>query len=159
MLTLLTRIADLRLAFPAEAVQAIHRAVLVAPRPGAPPVIEGIVHVRGEAIPVVDLAERLGLPPRPLLSPEEHLVVLSAGGRTVAVRVDEAEELMELDARAIAAGEGLVGAARTVAGVARLADGTITVHDPAAFLSQSEGDALAVAMRGARRGADVARAG
>ena len=157
MLTLLTRIADLRLAFPAEVVRAIHRAVLVSPLPGAPPVIEGIVHVRGEPIPVIDLAERLALPPRPVLSPDEHLVVLSAGGRTVAVRVDEAEELVELDTRAIAAGDGFVAAARTVAGVARLADGTITVHDPAAFLSQAEEDALAVALR--THGADLARAG
>ena len=146
MLTLLTRIADLRVAFPADAVQAIHRAVLVAPLPGAPSVIEGVVHVRGEPVPVLDLAERLALPPRPVLSPDEHLVLLAAGGRTVAVRVDEAEELIELDARAIERGEGLVAASRTVMGVARTDDGTVTIHDPAAFLSQAEADALGRAL-------------
>ena len=146
MLTLLTRIADLRVAFPADAVQAIHRAVLVAPLPGTPSVVEGVVHVRGEPVPVLDLAERLALPPRPVLSPDEHLVLLAAGGRTVAVRVDEAEELVELDARAIERGEGLVAAARTVMGVARLDDGTVTIHDPAAFLSQAESDALGRAL-------------
>ena len=148
MLTLLVRVADTRLAFPASAVRAIHRAVLIAPLPGAPPMVEGVVHVRGEAIPVLDLAERLALPPRPLLSPDEHLLVLDAGGRAIAVRVDEAEELREIDARAVARGDGLVAASRTVAGVARLEDGTVTVHDPAAFLTQAEGEALASALAG-----------
>ena len=146
MLTLLVRVADLRLAFPADAVQAIHRAVLIAPLPGAPAVIEGVVHVHGEPIAVVDLCERLALPPRPVLSPDEHLLVLSAGGRRVAVRVDEAIELRDVDDRALARGEGIIAAARTIAGVARLEDGTVTMHDPAAFLTQAEEDALAHAM-------------
>jgi purine-binding chemotaxis protein CheW len=150
MLTLLVRVADLHLAFPAGAVRAIHRAVLIAPLPGAPPMVEGVVHVRGEVIPVLDLAERLALPPRPVLSPDEHLLVLDAGGRAVAVRVDEAEELREISESGLARGAGLVAASRTVAGVARLEDGTITVHDPAAFLTQSEHDALASALAGAR---------
>ena len=149
MLALLVRVAELRLAFPVEAVLAIHRAVLLAPLPGTPPVIEGVVHVRGEAIPVVDLAERLALPARPVLSPDEHLLVLEAGGRRVAVRVDEAEELREIDARAIARGAGLMAAARTVAGIARLEDGTVTVHDPAAFLTQAEADAMDAALANA----------
>lgn len=146
MLTLLTRVADVRLAFPASAVRGIHRAVLIAPLPGAPPVVEGVVYVRGEPVPVIDLAERLALPPRPVLSLDERLVVLAAGGLTVAVRVDEAEDLVELDVRAVTHGEGFMAGARTVAGVARLADGTVTIHDPAAFLAQAELDALGEAM-------------
>ena len=146
MLTLLTRVADVRLAFPAEAVCGIHRAVLIAPLPGAPSIIEGVVDVRGEPVPVLDLAERLALAPRPVLSPDERLVVLSAGGHRVAVRVDEADELAELDVHAVEHGEGFLAGARTVAGVARLDDGLLTVHDPAAFLTQAERDALADAM-------------
>lgn len=154
MLTLVARIADQRLAFPADAVRGIHRAVLVEPLPGAPPVVEGVVLVRGEAVPVVDLAERLALPPRPVLSPDEHLLVLEAGGRTVAVRVDEAEELRDIDARLVARAVGLVASARTVAGVVRLEDGTVTIHDPAAFLTQAEADATGTALAAA---ASVAR--
>ena len=146
MLTLLARVADVRLAFPAAAVRGIHRAVLIAPLPGAPSVVEGVVHVRGEPVPVVDLAERLALPPRPVLALDERLVVLSAGGYTVAVRVDEADDLEELDVRTVARGEGLLAGGRTVAGVVRLEDGTITVHDPAAFLTEAERDALADVM-------------
>lgn len=146
MLTLIARVAGTRLALPAVAVLEIHRAVLIAPLPGAPPVIEGVVHVRGQVLPVIDLAERLGLPSRPVLSPSEHFVVLAAGGRQVVVRVDDAEELRDIDDDAIAGAEGLVAAARTVAGVARLEDGTLTIHDPAAFLSQAEDDALSGAL-------------
>ena len=146
MLTLIARLAGTRLALPASAVLEIHRAVLIAPLPGAPPVIEGVVHVRGRALPVVDLAERLALPHRPTLSPDEHFVVLRAGAREVVVRVDEVEDLAALDERTIARAEGLVAAARTVSGVARLEDGTLTIHDPAAFLSQAEDDALGRAL-------------
>lgn len=142
MLSLIARIHDIRLAFPAESVVEIHRAVSIAPLPGAPGVIEGTVDVRGVVLPVIDLADRLGLAPRPVISAEEHLVVLRAGGRTVAVRVDDAESLEALDARAVRDGEPMLAAARTVAGVARLGDGTVTIHDPAAFLGQAEREAL-----------------
>lgn len=142
MLSLITRLSDLRLAFPSESVVEIHRAVTIATLPGAPRVIEGTVDVRGRVLPVIDLAERLGLPPRPVISADEHLVVLRAGGRTVAVRVDDAESLEELDPRALREGAPILAAARTVAGVARLGDGTVTVHDPAAFLGQAEREAL-----------------
>ena len=146
MLTLIARVAGSRLALPASAVLEIHRAVLIAPLPGAPSVIEGVVHRRGQVLPVLDLAERLALPSRPVLSPDEHFVVLEAGGRQVVVRVDDAEEIREIDDGAIASADGLVAAARTVAGVARLDDGTITIHDPSAFLSQAEDDALSGAL-------------
>lgn len=146
MLMLIARIGEARLAVEARAVEEIHRAVLVAPLPGAPSVVEGTVVVRGAVLPVVDLAARLGLPPRPRLSPDEHLVVLHARGRRVAVRVDDAESLEEVDESAIARGDALVRAARTVAGVVTLADGTVTLHDPAAFLSQAEQEALDRAM-------------
>lgn len=146
MLTLIARLGAVRVALAASAVREILRAVLIAPLPGAPSIVEGTIDVRGAVVPVIDLAGRLGLAGRPVLSPDEHLVVLEAGGHRVAVRVDEAEELLDVDERAIARSEGMIAAARTVAGVVRLEDGTVTMHDPAAFLTQAERDVLELAL-------------
>jgi purine-binding chemotaxis protein CheW len=124
----------------------------IAPLPGAPAIIEGIVNVRGTIVPVFDLRARLGLPAR-AIDPGQHLVILASGTRTSAVRVDVVEDFVSIADADIAVSledSGIGGArARHVDGIAATADGTTIIYDLAAFLSQSEteklDDALATA--------------
>jgi purine-binding chemotaxis protein CheW len=125
----------------------------VAPLPGAPAVIEGIVNVRGTIVPVFDLRARLGLPPR-AIDPGQHLVILASGARTSAVRVDVTEDFVSVADADIAASleDSGIGGARTrhVAGIAATPDGTTIIYDLAAFLSQSETEKLDDALATAR---------
>jgi len=117
----------------------------IAPLPGAPAIIEGIVNVRGTIVPVFDLRARLGLTAR-AIDPAQQPVILASGARSSAVRVDVAEDFVSIPDADIAASledSGIGGAsARHVAGVAATADGTTIIYDLAAFLSQSEPDKL-----------------
>jgi purine-binding chemotaxis protein CheW len=142
-----------RHAFRADDVVQVVQMVEIAPLPGAPAVIEGIVNVRGTIVPVFDLRSRLGLPTR-AIDAAQHLVILASGARSSAVRVDVAEDFVTIPDTDIAvslADSGVSEAgSRHVAGIAATPDGTTIIYDLAAFLSQSESLALDNALATAR---------
>ena len=64
--------------------------------PGAPSYVAGIVTVRGRVVPVIDLRLRFGLPPAELTL-DTRIIVTESQGRVVALRVDSAREVLQLD--------------------------------------------------------------
>ncbi len=130
---------------PAIAVQEIVRAVAISALPGAPPIIEGAVNVRGRIVPVVDLRRRLALPAR-TLDPDEFLVVLGIGDRHIALRVDDVDDVVEVPDDSVESSESLSPALRGLAGISARADGVLVIHDPAAFISQAETEQLDAAL-------------
>jgi len=64
------------------------------PVPRAPPFLEGVVKLRGEIVPVVDVRKRLGVAPRsattndPRVKRRERMVVCKLGRRRVGFLVD-----------------------------------------------------------------------
>ncbi|MEA3245907.1 MAG: chemotaxis protein CheW, partial [Gemmatimonadota bacterium] len=69
-----------------------------------------------------------------------------AGARAVTIRVDAAHDLVDVDPDAIEPVERAAPGAKYVAGVARLADGLIVIHDLGAFLSAGEEERLDAAL-------------
>lgn len=126
-------------------VREVLRAVSVTRLPGAPDVVEGVIDLRGVVVPVIDLRTRLGLPPKPV-EVSDHLIVAVAGDRVVALRVDEAKSLTELDVDTLEAAERLAPAAEFILGLARLPEGLVVIHDLERFLSGAEAEVLAEAL-------------
>lgn len=125
-----------RSGLPAEVVQELQRMVAVVPLPGAPVVVDGVIDVRGAVVPVIDMRARFGLSRRPP-APSEHLVLIQAGDRSVALRVDRVLDLVEIASGAVASASGLPRGPH-LRGVTRLADGLLLIHDVEAFLSDHE---------------------
>ncbi len=117
-----------------EAVHEIVRAVQPTRLPKAPPVVMGLLDVRGEAVPLVDLRLRFGLPPRPLGLHEVFLIV-AARGRRCALRVDSARELVRVPQESVRAAPAR---SQYAAGTAPLADGLLVICDLDAFLEEAE---------------------
>ncbi len=134
-----------RYALPLPSVQEVQRAVAVTPLPKAPAVIEGVINLRGAVVPVLDLRARFKLPASPV-SPSDQLIIASAGGRVVAVRVDQVLDLARLEAGALETLVRTVPKAEYVAGVAKLPDGLVLIHDLETFLTRAEAETLAVAL-------------
>ncbi len=143
-------IAGRRFALAAEVVREVTRAVTIAPLPRAPAIVEGVINVRGQVVPVLDVRSRFGLPPQSL-APEQHFLIAQAAERLVALRVDRALEFVSVEPAAIESVARAAPGAKFVAGVAALPDGVLVIHDLAAFLSLDEARELESATRAAAR--------
>jgi purine-binding chemotaxis protein CheW len=126
-----------RYGLPSADVRELVRAVAITPLPNAPAVIEGVVNVRGRVLPVLDIRARFRLPAKPL-DPSDHFIVASAGPRGVILRVDRATHIAVVDEASVQPPQSLGPSATYVAGVAKLDDGLVLIHDLTTFLSAAE---------------------
>lgn len=126
-------------------VREIVRAVAVIPLPGAPEVVEGIVDIRGALVPVLDLRSRLGLSKKPV-SPSDHFIVTEPGGRTLVLWVDGVHSLVSPPAGGIEPLPEDAPRAEYIAGVVKLPDGLVLIHELLRFLSPTEDAALEEAL-------------
>ncbi|HYO57329.1 chemotaxis protein CheW [Archangium sp.] len=126
-----------RYALPTRDVRELVRAVRLTPLPHAPAVMEGLLNLRGELLPVLDMRRRFRLPTR-RLSASDHLVVAQAGHRHVALRVDRAEGLLSLETGQLDTTPRELPGVGYVAGALKLPDGLVLLHDLRTFLSEAE---------------------
>jgi purine-binding chemotaxis protein CheW len=133
---LVVRVVDERMALPLGSVLEILPAMDSASLPGAPPVVIGVVNLRGEPVPLISLRARVGLPAVEC-HPDHHVVVCSVRGRRVALWVDRAESVTSLDPKTVVASDGVV-ATRYFAGIVVLSDGVMFVFDLRSFLDADE---------------------
>ena len=150
---LLFAVGGRHLAIPTSCVEAVVAAVAIVPLPKAPPIVEGVINVRGTLVPVLDVRRRFDLPPL-ALGLDQHFVIARAGPRLVALRVDRALDVTTVDQRAVEAAAGVVPQVEYVAGIAKLPDGLLVIHDLERFLSLEEGTGVDAAVTEAapRRG-------
>lgn len=146
-------VAGCRYAAPAAFVQEVTRAVAIAPLPKAPPIVEGVINVRGAVVPVLDIRQRCGLPARSV-TPDQHFLLAHVAQRLVALRVDRALELVSVAEAAIESAARVAPGAEYVAGIAKLPDGLLVIHDLERFLSLDESRHLDAALAQAEGAAE-----
>lgn len=118
----------------ADLVREIQRAALPVVLPDGPPIVRGLLNVRGELVPLVDLRAKLRLPARPLRA-SDQLVICRIRRRTLSFAVDRAIDLVEIEADRLTAADTVVRGGRRMADqVARLADGLMVIPDLEALL-------------------------
>ncbi len=83
----------------------------VTPVPRAPPFVEGVVRLRGDVIPVLDVRRRLGLPVTPPTRKTKYLIV-NVAGRRLGLVVDEVSEVVRIPRAEIRPAPALVEAER-----------------------------------------------
>jgi purine-binding chemotaxis protein CheW len=131
-------------------VQEVLKLTDIAPVPGAPEYVVGIINLRGNVVTVVDTRRLFGLPQR---EPDDltRIVILEVEKQVVGILVDSVAEVVELDgshvetAPAVAAEEG----ARYIQGVYSQEDRLIILVDlrrllGADKLAESAGQSLRV---------------
>jgi purine-binding chemotaxis protein CheW len=134
-----------RYGLAAADVDKLERAVTIVPLPRAPPIIEGVINVRGALVAVLDLRSRFRLPARPV-EHTDHLVLARVDGRRVAIRADRALGLRRISPREVEDAATALPGVEYVAGVAKLDDGLVLIHDLRTFLSQAETEVLDAAL-------------
>jgi purine-binding chemotaxis protein CheW len=125
-----------RYAVPLSSAERAFRMVALSPLPGSPRVVLGGINLQGQAVAVVDLRRRFGLPARDY-GVATRLLVVRTCRRRLAIAADDVLGVAEVDNEAITPRTSLPGAG-PVAGVAALPDGLLIIQDLDAFLTLDE---------------------
>lgn len=140
----LFELAGTAYAVPSEVVQQMEMVEHITPVPDAPTFVDGVVFVRGQVVPVVNLRSRFGLD-RVAFDLKTRLMVVVRQGRTVGLLVDSAREFITLDESGITpppeAVTGLSG--KYLAGIANIADRLVLILDIDEILTFQELPGLA----------------
>ena len=129
------------------AVERIVHVVEVAPLPRAPEIVLGVINFSGRIIPVVDLRRRFRLPEKEA-GLYDYLMIARTSKRQLAFSVDRVTGVLEYPETEVTAANRIVPGLEYLAGVLKLKDGLIFIHDLESFLSLDEEKSLNRALKG-----------
>jgi len=133
----------LRLAVVARVLPMMEVALL----PNAPGAVVGVINVAGRIVPVMDLRQRFGLPPRESLL-SDVLILARTSARMVALPADGVTGLLERVDTEVTPAASIAPGLQHVDGVVKLDDGLALIHDVDTFLSLGEQEQLTRAFDG-----------
>ncbi len=126
-------------------VQEIIRSTDVTPVPNSPSFIEGVINLRGDIIPVIDLRKRLKLFDPDKSQQSNWILIPGIGNRIVGFIVDNVSEVLKLTEDSIAPPPGIVIAGREnqyIQGVCEIGDQLLIILDFESVLFNEEYYAL-----------------
>ena len=137
------RVGGQEFAFNVFHVQRILRYQAPSPLPKAPAFLEGVLHVQGAVVPVIDLRKRFELMDTALRE-ETRTMVLEAEGIVVAVVVDAVLEVARTPASAVTAPPAVVKglAAEYIQGIIHEGGRTVILLQTARLMTSAERIAL-----------------
>jgi purine-binding chemotaxis protein CheW len=120
-------------------VQEINRMVAVTNVPRAPVFMEGVINLRGQLIPIIDLRTRFGMP-RADHTKNTRIVVTEIGTKRVGMVVDSVSEVLRLPLDAIEPAPDMITGVDTeyIRGVGKVDDRLIILLDLAKIVTGSE---------------------
>ena len=135
-----------RFALQLAAVERVVRVVEITPLPKAPHIVLGIIDVQGGIIPVIDVRKRFRFPKRETQL-NDQLIIARTVKRTVALLADDVTGVMACPVERIVEAEKVVSGMAFVAGIVKIDEGMILIHDLDTFLSLDEENSLDDALR------------
>jgi len=120
-------------------VQEVLRVTEIAPVPGAPSYVLGIINLRGNVVTVIDTRKRFGLPSSEL-DDASRIIVIESEKQVVGILVDAVAEVVELHEGDIDAAPnvGTEDSSRYIQGVATREDGLLILVDLNKLLTDEE---------------------
>lgn len=117
--------------------------------PKAPHFVEGVINLRGEIIPIVDLRKRFGLT-LPPLGLDSRLIIVEVGEEAVGMLVDAVVEVLRVPVSAIESAPSITKGVNSyyLAGVAKIEERLIVLLNLERALSPEEAEELSKAELG-----------
>ncbi|OZG71152.1 hypothetical protein BTA51_22520 [Hahella sp. CCB-MM4] len=128
-----------------DSIRKVLRTVAICPIPQAPHAICGVINVQGKLLPVVDLRQKFGLPPRPPHI-EDRLIWASCTRLDLLLLVDSVDDVFCTTVSESIANGILPSPSAMLKGIASLPDGILLIHDVSALLNLNEQKELRDAM-------------
>jgi purine-binding chemotaxis protein CheW len=122
-----------------DQVQEINRMVSVTHVPRAPQFMEGVINLRGQLIPIIDLRTRFGMP-RAEHTKNTRIVVTEIAGKRVGMVVDSVSEVLRVPTGQIEDAPEMLSGVDTeyIRGVGKVEDRLIILLDLARVISVAE---------------------
>ena len=120
-------------------VQEVLRVSEIAPVPGAPEFVLGIINLRGNVVTVMDARKRIHLPPKDV-DDDSRIVIIEAGSQVVGMLVDCVAEVIEVRDSDIepAPSVGNDESSKYIQGVVNRDEGLIILMDLDKLLTEEE---------------------
>jgi purine-binding chemotaxis protein CheW len=120
-------------------VQEINRMVTITHVPRAPQFMEGVINLRGQLIPIIDLRTRFGMQ-RSERTKNTRIVVTEIGTKRIGMVVDSVSEVLRIPVEQIEDAPDLVAGIDTeyIRGVGKMGDRLIIMLDLRRVISGSE---------------------
>jgi len=131
-------------ALPITDVREIIRMVEVTPVPQAPTLVEGVINLRGQIIPVVDMRKRFGIEPKET-DHESCMIVIEMRGILVGIIVDDIPNIGRIPSDSVSPPPAMVAGAigaEYIKGISHHEDRMIILIDMRKVFSQDELGAL-----------------
>jgi len=111
-------------------VQEINRMVAITHVPRAPHFMEGVINLRGQLIPIIDLRTRFGMP-RAEHTKHTRIVVTEIGSKRVGMVVDSVSEVLRIPVEQVEDAPEMIAQVETeyIRGVGKLGDRLIILLD------------------------------
>ena len=129
---LLFEVGGQRYGLPALQVQEIVRAVTMVPLHQGTAALAGVINLRGDIVPVIDLRPWFGLSGR-AVEPADHLIIVVCGEQRAALHVDRVTELVPAQPAAVQDAM-LETKLNGQAWIAKIQDEVVLVYEPQVFL-------------------------
>ena len=129
-------------------VQEVLRISEIAPVPGAPSYVLGIINLRGNVVTVVDTRKRFGLMPKEI-DESSRIVIIEVNNNVIGMLVDSVADVVDLRKSEIegAPNVGTEDSSKYIQGVASRDNELLIVIDLNKFLSEEEWGDVANAVR------------
>ena len=120
-------------------VQEINRMVTITHVPRAPQFMEGVINLRGQLIPIIDLRSRFGME-RSERTKNTRIVVTEIGSKRIGMVVDSVSEVLRIPVEQIEDAPDLVAGVDTeyIRGVGKMGDRLIIMLDLGRVISGTE---------------------
>ena len=145
---LVFEVDGIRCALPLGPVVRVESAAEVTPIPNAPEKVAGVLNVRGEVLPVLDMRRCLSRPAQPMQL-NDHLILAQTEKRKLVLWVGELEGVENLTPASGEHVEEVLKSLPHLSGVTALDDELIMIHDLEQFLSTEEDQILTRALEDA----------
>lgn len=125
---------ELRFAVYLSAVERVVQAVEITPLPKAPKIVMGVINVKGQIVPVLDIRQRLHLPRRDV-DINDQFILVRASSRLVALAVDSVNELHAIEKQELVATDQIPYGTEYIHGVVKLENNLVLICDLDQLLS------------------------
>ena len=126
-----------------NSIREVLKMIRVTPLPRSLDFVEGVINMRGDVIPVIDLRKRFGLPEAERTD-ESRIIIVEVEERMVGLTVDSVSEVISLDNKQIQEAPNQVAGGKTdlITGVGKVDDRMLIILDLDRILTSEEQIAL-----------------